>query len=214
MKPYRIVLADDHTILRQGIRRLVEEIPGVQVLGEANDGMELLALLSRHATDLVIVDITMPGIGGIEATREIRKLYPHTKILILTMHKRIEYLHHAIAAGADGYLLKEDSNDELSAAITAIRKGRRYITQSLSSDMADYFARLRNNEWQELRAPITVREQGILTLIAQGKSSKEIAALLGISLRTVQNHRANMMQKLGVKKTADLVKYAVDKCYI
>jgi DNA-binding NarL/FixJ family response regulator len=214
MKPYRIILADDHTILRQGIRRLVEEIPGVLVLAEAHDGIELMALLRRQTPDLVIADITMPGIGGIDATREIRRLYPQVKVLILTMHKRVEYLHHVLAAGAHGYLLKEDSNDELAQAIGTIRRGRTYLTQSLLSDMADYLSRLGNSNIPQLRDPITVREQSILKLIAEGQSSKGIAGILGISLRTVQNHRANMMQKLGAKKTADLIKYAVDKCYV
>lgn len=213
MQPYRIILADDHTILRQGIRRLVEEIPDVQVLAEASDGTELLALMRIHNADLVIADITMPGVGGIDAAREIRRLYPDVKILILTMHKRIEYLHHVLAAGAHGYLLKEDSNDELAQAIDAIRRGRTYVTQSLASGMEDYFSRLRNNEKPQLREPITTREKGILKLIVEGRSSREIAIILGISMRTVQNHRANMMQKLGAKKTADLIKYAVEKCY-
>ncbi len=214
METYRIILADDHTIIRQGIRRLIEEIPGLQVLAEANDGLELLSLLQHNAPDLVIADITMPVIGGIEATREIRKLYPKVKVLILTMHKRFEYLQHVISAGAHGYLLKEDSNDELAQAIDTIRKGHTYITRSLSSGMSEYFSRLCNNENPQMREPITEREKGILRLIAEGKSSREIAVILGISLRTVQNHRANMRQKLGAKKTADLIKYAVEKCYV
>lgn len=214
MQTYRIILADDHTILRQGIKRLVEEIPGVEVLAEAQNGAELLDLMHLHTPDLVIADITMPGIGGIDATREIRRLYPDVKVLILTMHKRIEYLHHVLTAGAHGYLLKEDSNDELAQAIDTIRKGRRYITQSLAADMPDYFLRVGANDAAQLREPITAREQGILKLLAEGNCSREIAGLLGISVRTVQNHRANMMQKLGAKKTADLIKYAVDKSYI
>lgn len=214
MQTYRIILADDHTILRQGIKRLVEEVPGVEVLAEAQNGAELLDLMRQHTPDLVIADITMPGIGGIDATRVICKLYPEVKVLILTMHKRIEYLHHVLAAGAHGYLLKEDSNDELAHAIDTIRNGRRYITQRLSEDMSDYFSRIGANDMPQLREPITVREQGILKLIAEGNSSREIADLLGISVRTVQNHRANMMQKLGAKKTADLIKYAVDKSYV
>lgn len=214
MATYRIILADDHTILRQGIRRLVEEIPGLQVLAEAHDGLSLLALLKQRTPDLVIADITMPGMGGIEATREIRRLYPAVKVLILTMHKRIEYLQHVLSAGAHGYLLKEDSNDELALAIETIRKGRTYITQSLALGMADYLKRLRTSEAPPLRKTLTEREQGILRLIAAGNSSREIADILGISLRTVQNHRANMMQKIGAKKTADLIKYAVEKCYV
>ena len=186
----------------------------MEVLAEAQNGSELLDLMHLHTPDLVIADITMPGIGGIDATREIRRLYPDVKVLILTMHKRIEYLHHVLAAGAHGYLLKEDSNDELAQAIDTIRKGRRYITQSLAADMPDYFLRVGANDAAKLREPITAREQGILKLLAEGNCSREIAGLLGISVRTVQNHRANMMQKLGAKKTADLIKYAVDKSYV
>lgn len=214
MQTYRIILADDHTLLRQGIKRLLDDIPGMEVLAEAQNGAKLLDLMRLHKPDLVIADITMPGIGGIDATREIRRLYPDVKILILTMHKRIEYLRHVLAAGAHGYLLKEDSNDELATAINTIRKGRRYITQLLSEDMSDYFSRTGANDITHQREPITVREQGILKLIAEGNCSREIADLLGISVRTVQNHRANMMQKLGAKKTAELIKYAVDKSYV
>ncbi|MBN2108731.1 MAG: response regulator transcription factor, partial [Deltaproteobacteria bacterium] len=185
MNAYRIILADDHTILRQGIRRLVQEIPGLQVLAEASNGAELLELLRKLAPDLVIADITMPGIGGIEATREIRRLYPEVKVLILTMHKRVEYLQHVLAAGAHGYLLKEDSNDELAQAIDAIRRGRTYITQSLAPAMEEYLTRLRTSQGPRVRALLTDRELGILKLLTEGKSSREIAGLLGISLRTV-----------------------------
>jgi len=174
MKTYKIILADDHTILRQGIRRLVEEIPGMEVLAEANNGIELLALMNLHTPDLVIADITMPGIGGIEAAREIRRTYPEVKVLILTMHKRIEYLQHVFAAGAHGYLLKEDSNDELAQAIDTIRKGRNYITQSLAAEMADYFSRYQENENPQTREPITMREQGILKKLGLSEMSCRI----------------------------------------
>jgi DNA-binding NarL/FixJ family response regulator len=214
MKKYKIILADDHTILRQGIKRLVEEIPGLEVLAEAHNGNELLELMCLHKPDLVIADITMPGIGGIDATREICRLYPEVKVLILTMHKRIEYLHHVLAAGAHGYLLKEDSNDELAHAIDTILKGHKYITRRLSEDMSEYFSRIGDRDMPQLRKPLSARERSVLKLIAEGKSSREIAEMLGISVRTVQNHRANMMQKLGSKKTADLIKYAVDKYYV
>ncbi len=211
--PYRIVLADDHTIVRQGIKRMIEEVAGLMVVGEASDGLELLSLLKILDADLVILDISMPNLRGIEATRELKRIFPDVKVLILTMYKDKELLHHAFSSGADGYVLKEDTDEELHTAIEKIRKGKIYISPSFSGKSKNNGVLTRRGIFKPLLEPLTQRETEILRLIAEGKSNKEIANLLFISIRTVQNHRASIMSKLGIKKTADLIRYAIHQGY-
>jgi DNA-binding NarL/FixJ family response regulator len=215
--PFRILLADDHVMFRRGVRSLIQGMQNVEVVGEASDGLELLGLLKDLNPDLVIIDISMPNLRGLEATREIKILDPAIKVLILTMHKDREYLYHALTAGAEGYLLKEDADGELISAIETLRKGGTFISPLLSAKMADIFVDKFRTGTEPLVAPeepLTVRERQIVKLIAEGKSSKEVGELLFISSRTVQHHRANIMRKLNVKKTADLVKYAIQKGYV
>ena len=213
MLPYRIVLADDHVMFRQGIKRIIEETEGLEVVGEANDGFELLNLLKELKPDIVFLDISMPNIRGIEATQEIKSLHPDVEVLILTMHRKKEYLYHAISAGAKGYLLKEDSDVELFSAIDTIRKGGFYVTRLLAGELAEDISHLYKGNAQLPSEPLTTREREVLKLIAEGKSNREIASLLYISIRTVENHRANIMKKLKLNKTAEIVKYAILKGY-
>ena len=213
MEPYRIVVADDHSMLRQGIKKIIEESKNMVVVGEASDGLELLNLLKKMTPDMVILDISMPNLRGIEATSELKMIYPEVKILILTMHKRKEYLYHALAAGADGYLLKEDTDTELFSAIEAVRQGETYVSPLLSKALTNDLVEIARGDHNRPAEPLTTREREILKLIAEGKSSKEIADLLFISIRTVQHHRASIMKKLDLKKVADLVKYAIRKGY-
>jgi DNA-binding NarL/FixJ family response regulator len=219
MNPYLIVLADDHMMFRQGVRRILEEIPAFKVTGEVKDGLELLRLLNTAPPHLVILDISMPNLRGIEATREIKKSHPDMKVLILTMHKDKEYLYHALGAGADGYILKEDADDELVAAIESIRKGNVYISSLLSSQVSQLIVQSSRStsptaEDLSRTEPLSNREREVLKLIAEAKSSKEIADLLCISIRTVQHHRSNIMKKLNIRKSTDLVKYAIRKGYV
>ena len=204
MDRYRIVLADDHVLIRQGLRRIIEGVADLEVIGEAGDGIELLSLLKTVTPHMVILDISMPNLRGIEAVRAIQMKYPEVKILILTMHK--EYLHQALSAGADGYLLKEDADRDLFSAIENIRQGRVYLSPRLTGELLGK------------RAPsaesLSIREKEVLKLIAKGKSNKEIAETLFISVRTVESHRANIMAKLHLKSTAELVKYAMQEGYI
>jgi DNA-binding NarL/FixJ family response regulator len=212
VSPYRIVIADDHVLFRQGLKGILDGTADLEVVGEAGDGLELLSLLnlSKSTPDLVILDISMPNLRGIEVIPEIKVIHPKMKILIVTMHKDKEYLYQALAAGAEGYFLKKDADAELFVAIEKIRKGGIYVSPYLSGLIGD---------WEQIqqgfrKSILTNREREILKLIAEGKSNKEIGDLLSISVHTAERHRANIMRKLNLKKTADLVKYAIEKGYI
>ncbi len=211
MEPYRIILADDHNIFRQGLKMLVQGRSDLRVVGEAADGMETLELVKELTPDLVILDISMPNMRGIETAREIKILQPDIKILILTMHKNREYLYHVISAGAHGYLLKEDSEKELFSALETIRNGGIYITRHLSGEVAGDLAQVYQGRGHPVFDPLTTREREVVKLIAEGKSNREISDLFYISIRTVENHRANIMKKLNLRRTADLVRYAFQR---
>jgi DNA-binding NarL/FixJ family response regulator len=211
---YRIVLAEDHILVREGIKKIIEDFADLQVVGEVGDGFQVLDLLQRSPINMVILDISMPNLSGIETTREIKKNFPAVKVLILTMHKKKEYLKDALIAGADGYLLKEDAAKELLSAIKKIRGEEIYVSPLLSTEMATLFAQAH----RQAPAPVseetlTPREIEVIKLIAEGRSSKEIAALLFLSFRTIQNHRTKIMRKLNLKKNIDLVKYAIQMGY-
>jgi len=208
MEPYRIVLADEHILFRHGIKRIIDEMSGAEVVGEANDGLEAIELVKNLHPDLAILDISMPKLRGIEACREIRRLFPCVRILMLTMHKDREYLYQALSAGAQGYLLKEDSDEELFAAIGTIRTGAIYVTKALAGAFSSDVSVLFPEGDRKLSRPLTAREREILKFICEGKSNSEMAEVLRISIRTVETHRANIMNKLDLRNTAELVKYA------
>ena len=213
MNLYRIVRADDHRLVRQGIRQIIDASGDMKVVGEAGDGLDLLNLLKTTTPDLVILDISMPKLTGVEATRAVKRNYSDIKILILSMHKNKEYLYHAFSAGANGYLLKEDTGTELFTAIKTVRDGGVYVSPLLSKELtADFISTCKGNGMIPIE-PLTTREREVLKLIAEGKSNKEIAGFLSISARTVQHHRASIMKKLKLKRIADLVKYAIRKGY-
>jgi DNA-binding NarL/FixJ family response regulator len=216
MASYSIVLADDHALVRQGLRRILEGTDDLEVVGEANDGLELLQLLTHVTPQMVILDIFMPNLRGIEAITEIKTMYPEVKILILTMHRDKEYLYLALSAGAKGYLLKEDAPKELFDAIAKLRQDKTYISPYFSDRVVDDLVQIGKRDAKVIfeMDPLTTREREVLKLIAEGKSSKEIASLLFISVFTVNNHRASIMEKLNLKKATDLVKYAIRKGYI
>lgn len=211
MNSYRIVLADDHVLFRQGLKGILEGTADFEIVGEASDGLELLALLDQVEPDLAILDISMPNLRGIEAIPLIKKVNPDVKILVVTMHKDKEYLYQAISEGADGYFLKKDAGTELFSAIEKIREGKVYVSPSLSEDLTDYWENIRQ---RTKKSVLTSREKEVLGLIAKGKANKEIANIFYISVHTVERHRANLMEKLNLKNTADLVKYAIAKGYV
>jgi len=208
MDAYTIILADDHVMLREGIRKIIERIEGVLISGEVNDGLELLELLKKSNPNLVILDISMPNLRGLEAIREIKKTYSKVKILVLTMHKKKEFLRQALQDGADGFLLKEDAGSELIRAVQTVRNGGKYLSPLLSSVLTSLAVE------EEKTEVLTMREREVLKLLAEGKRTKEIAAALYISPHTVRRHRSNIMEKLNIKNLANLVKYAISQSYI
>jgi DNA-binding NarL/FixJ family response regulator len=211
---YHIVLADDHVMFRKGIKNILEAAKGLEVIGEVDDGLKLLEFFKKKTPDMVIMDISMPNLRGLEATREIKKVSPDTKVLILTMHKDKEYVYHAVSAGAEGYLLKEDADTELFAAVEKIREGEHYISPLLSGEVTHALIQASlKGQGASQSETLTIREREVLKLIAEGITNKEIADLLFISVRTVEHHRANIMRKLNIKKTANLIKYAIRKGY-
>lgn len=207
----RIALADDHALIRHGIKKMIEEDPNLTVIGEVGDGLELIELLKQEPADLIILDISMPNMRGIEAIREVRKVCPEVKVLILTMHKNEQYLCSSIGSGADGYLLKEDSDTELLPAIATVLQGDFYISPNLSKDLPDDLVASCRDRSDMSGDILTPREKQILQMVAEGITSKDIAEKLDISKRTVEHHRANMMKKLNIKRAADLIKYAISK---
>ena len=208
MNAYTIILADDHAMLREGIRKIIERIEGALISGEANDGLELLELLKKSSPNLVILDISMPNLRGLEAIREIKKTYPQVKVLVLTMHKKKEFLRQALRDGADGFLLKEDAGSELIRAVQTVRNGGKYLSPLLASVLTSLAVE------EEKTEVLTMREREVLKLLAEGKRTKEIAAALYISPHTVRRHRSNIMEKLNIQNLADLVKYAISQSYI
>lgn len=213
MNSFSIIIADDHTMIRQGIRRIIESSKDMVVAGEASSGLELLKLLKTKTADLVILDISMLDIRGIEATSEIRASHPEVKVLILTMHKRKEYLYNCFSAGASGYLLKEDTDTELFSAIDTIRRGDIYLSPILSRDLTVDLLEICQSGKKPPGEILSPREIEVTKLVAEGNSNKEVADLLCISVRTVHQHRANIMGKLGLKNVTNLVKYAIRKGY-
>lgn len=207
MDAYTIILADDHAMFREGIRKIIERIEGAFIIGEVNDGLELLELLKSSSPNLVILDISMPNLRGLEAIREIKKTYPQVKVLVLTMHKKKEFLRLALRDGADGFLLKEDAGSELIRAMQTVRNGGKYLSPLLSSVLTSLAVE------EEKTEVLTMREREVLKLLAEGKRAKEIAAALYISPHTVRRHRSNIMEKLNIKNLADLVKYAISQSY-
>jgi DNA-binding NarL/FixJ family response regulator len=204
----RVVLADDHTLVRAGFRTLVESIEGVEVVAEADDGREALRLIEIHKPDLVLMDIAMPGLNGLEATARVVERYPFVRVVILSMHLNEEYVVRALQAGAVGYLLKDADAAELEFAIRAVTRGETYLSPPVSKQViADYVRRV-GSEHSPLES-LTPRQREVLQLIAEGHTSREIAHILGISTKTVDSHRAQMMERLDIHDIAGLVRYAI-----
>ncbi len=213
-KQYRILLADDHVLIRHGIRNIISNNPALKVIGEVGDGEELLTFLEKMVPDLLILDISMPKLTGIEAVGKVKKIYPQVKILMLTMHKNKQYFYHAMSAGADGYLMKEDSDEELLLAIKRIQEGKSYLSPFLSQDFADdVISAYRNNRSSPFET-LTPREKQVLNLVVEGHTSKAMAKMLHLSPRTVDHHRANLLKKFNMKNSVDLVNFALRNGFV
>jgi DNA-binding NarL/FixJ family response regulator len=208
---YRIVLADNHVMFRQGIKMIIQVVANMEVVGEAGHGLELLDLLKKTPTDMVILTMSMPKLGGLEAPREIKIINPEIKVLVLTMDKDKENLYHAFSAGANGYLLKHDTERELLVAIEKVRKGGNYISPLLLPHLTSFFRKESLHNGEAPKDVLTKREEVIIKLIAEGKTSNEISRMLFISKSTVTNHRYNIMRKLKVKRSSQLVRYAIQR---
>jgi two-component system response regulator NreC len=208
----RIVLAEDHTILREGLRALLTADPDFEIIGEAADGREAVRFVEKQIPDLILMDLSMPRMTGMDAIREIKKRYPQTKIIALTVHKTEEYLRTTLQAGADGYVLKDATHDELMMAIQSVLKGKTYLSPGVSGKVIEGYL-----EGKESQMPhstlglLSQREREVLKLIAEGYKNKEIAADLCISLKTVEKHRANLMKKLDLHNAAALTAYAIEQ---
>jgi len=212
MDNLRIILADDHNILRDGMRLLLERQPGFEVVGEARDGREIVDLAREQRPDVIVMDIAMPNMNGIEATRRIVETRPETGIVILSMHYDESYVLRSLKAGAKAYLLKDALKAELIAAIRAVSEGRSFFSPKVSRVLQeDYIEALGRKDADDSYELLTGREREILQLVAEGKSSKEIATLLDLSVYTVETHRARVMQKLNLRGIPELILYAVRK---
>lgn len=207
MRP-RIVLADDHALVRAGLRKLLESMPDIEVVGEAEDGRAALVLVESRRPDLVLMDIAMPGLNGIEAAARLSREHPEVRALILSMHQHEDYVRQALRAGAAGYLLKEAAPVELELAIQAVLRGEIYLSPAVSKGpVSDYVRRLRDEDTPD--GTLTPRQREILQLIAEGHTSKEIARRLSISVKTVETHRTQLMKQLDLHDIAGLVRYAL-----
>ena len=211
-KPIRIVLADDHTVIRQGLRLLLERQPGFVIVAEAADGRQAVEIAESQKPDVVVLDIAMPNLNGIEAARQISSRVPSAAIAILSMHADESYLLQALKVGARAYLLKDSADTDLIAAIHAVTERKAFFSPAISRMLADeYVHQLQERGAQDSYELLTPREREVLQLLAEGKSNKEVAALLGLSPYTVESHRGNIMQKLNLRGIPELILYAVRK---
>ena len=208
----RVLLADDHGIVRRGLKSLLETEPHITVVGEASDGLDALRLCGEYKPDLLIVDIGMPKMNGIEVAARAQKLDPAPAVIILSMHSDESYITRALAAGARAYLLKDATDEDLIPALRAVRQGKPFFSPAVTAVLVeDYMRQLRARGLSDTYHLLTDREKEVLQLLAEGRSNKEVATLLDLGLSTVETHRANLMQKLGLHNTAEIVLYAVRK---
>ncbi len=207
-----VLLVEDHAIVRQGIKALLAEEPDIVVVGEAGDGSQALALVQELRPDIVLMDLSLPGVGGIEATRQVRERFPETRVVVLSMHESEEYVYRALRAGASAYVVKQSTSTELALALRAVAAGSTFLSPAISDILiGDYVHRVEaQGRDQEALDVLTPREREVLHLIAQGYNNRQIAERLQISIKTVETHRGNMMSKLDVHDRAGLVRFAME----
>jgi DNA-binding NarL/FixJ family response regulator len=210
----RVLLADDHVLIRHGIKKIIKANEALRVVGEASSGEELMGFLETLEVDLIILDIAMPGIGGMETLGKVKSSYPRIKILMLTMYKNKQYFYNAMSAGADGYLMKDDSDSELLVAIEKVLSGKSYISPFMAEDFADDVISMYRNEKKSPFQELTRREKEILQLVVKGLTSKQMAEHLRLSQRTVDHHRSNLLRKFNRKNSVEMVNYAVRNGFV
>lgn len=210
-KEVHILLADDHALVRQGLRALLEAEPNFKVIGEAGDGLETIKLVQKIKPDVVVLDVMMPNLNGLETTRQLSKQFPHTKIIILSMYDDEGFVLEALGNGASGYVLKDSNSSELVSAVMEVVAGRRYLSPPLSDRAISAYQQIAKSGTFDKYDTLTTREREVLQLTAEGQSHSEIANKLGISVRTAETHRANLMNKLNLHSKADLIRYAIKR---
>jgi DNA-binding NarL/FixJ family response regulator len=210
-KIVRVLLAEDHTIVRKGLRALLADEPDIEVIAEAEDGREAVQMAQQSLPDLVLMDLSMPGLNGLEATRQIKRRAPEVKVLVLTRHANEEYVFQILRAGASGYVVKSAAPAELVSAIRAVYRGDSFLSPAISRTVIEEYVRQAEAMVQDSYEQLTDREREVLQLIAEGHSSREIAERLTLSEKTVRTHRANLMDKLDLHSTAELTQYAIRK---
>ncbi len=211
MQKIRLLIVDDHTIVRQGLRSLLEREPDIEVVGEAEDGRSAVRQSGKLLPDLVLMDVAMPLLNGLEAARQIRRLCPKVKVLILSMHENEEYIRQSLAAGAMGYILKDAGVNELLTAIRAVYRGEAVLSPAVTRLVIEDYLRWGDIPAEDLTDGLSPREVEVLQLIAEGYTNKQITEILSISIKTVQAHRARILSKLDLHDRSDLVKYAIRK---
>jgi DNA-binding NarL/FixJ family response regulator len=208
VKPIRLLLVEDHRLMRAGLRALLEGSDKIEVVAEADDGRQGLAKIVEHRPTLVLMDISMPNLNGLEATRQIVKEHPGLHVIILSMHSNDEYVHQALRAGARGYILKEAAPRELEFAVEAVTRGEIFLSPAISKRVIDEYLNQAADDITPLER-LSPRQREILQLVAEGKSTKQIAAVLNTSVKTVETHRAGLMKRLGIHDVAGLVRYSI-----
>ncbi len=212
MKPIRILLADDHTIVRKGLRMLLESHAGLQVVAEAADGRDAVALAEQHQPDIVVMDVAMPGLNGIEAARQICGKGMQSAIVFLSMHSDEGYVLKALKSGAKGYLLKDSAEHDLINAVKTVSEGKAFFSPAISKMLVeDYVRQMQEQKVEDSFDLLTTREREVLQLLAEGRSNKDVANILDLSLHTVETHRGRIMQKLNLHSGAELILYSIRK---
>jgi DNA-binding NarL/FixJ family response regulator len=209
MSALRVLLADDHTLVRAGMRALLSELPGVEVVAETGDGREALQLVREKKPDIALIDISMPGLNGLEAARRIVHDHPTTRVIMVSMHGDDESVRRALTAGASGYLLKNSDRRELELALRAVARGDTWLSSSLTKRVVAAFTQGNAIPTEGPLALLTPRQREVLQLVAEGHSNKEIASRLNVALKTVETHRTELMERLGIHGVASLVRYAI-----
>jgi len=209
----RIMIVEDHTLLRAGLRALLSQDSEMEIVGESDNGRDAIRLVGKLKPHLVIMDLSMPGMNGIEATRSIKLHFPETKVLVLTLHKTEEYIHESLGAGANGYILKDATHDELRIAVRSILNGKTYLSPDISEKVLNGYLGVANGR-SGVSSPwdtVTNREREVMKLVAEGHANKYVAEYLCLSVKTVEKHRSNLMRKLDLHNSSTLTTYAIDK---